>query len=215
MTLALVPAAGRAAMLDAELRDAAAEMVRGARRAIPLMAEMRAHAMHLELGWGSWHGYIADVFGDLRDLRLNGSDEAVTERRALVGSMVDDGLSITDIQRKLDYSRGTVAGDRRAHLGKDEGESLRVLDVDEGIAPDPYAGMSRTRETLARVAAQQDRGLTSLELDAETGWPMGTATANLSKLERRGQVIRVATFRRNRAAYVVTDLGRTILEEQQ
>jgi hypothetical protein len=79
----------------------------------------------------------------------------------------------------------------------------------------PYEGMSRMRETLARVAAQQDRGLTSIELDAETGWPLGTATANLSKLHRRGLVAMSEHRRLNRGGYVVTDAGRTILEEQQ
>jgi DNA-binding PadR family transcriptional regulator len=42
---------------------------------------------------------------------------------------------------------------------------------------------------------------------------MGSATGALSKLDRRGLVVRTEQRRGNRAAYVVTDAGAAALEE--
>jgi hypothetical protein len=173
---------------------------------LKLQLAREGHA-HTALGYAYWHEYLLDRFGDLKELRL-----PVTERRALVASMCEAGASVTDIVRTIGFSRGTVQGDRVA-LGYGKAPTGDVIDLHPEPAADPYEGMSRMRETLARVAAQDDRGLTSLELDAETGWPMGSATANLSKLERRGHVRRLAVFRSRRAAYVVTDTGAAVLAE--
>jgi hypothetical protein len=217
--VSIEPAAGnryctrqRAEALDAQLRDAAAEMTRGARRAVPLLAEMREHNAHLRLGFGSWWAYVADVFADLRELRLNGSDEAVAERRALVGSMVDDGLSITDIQRKLEYSRGTVAADRRAHLGTDAPADLVDIEPTPEL-PTPTGPV--WMQALTYLARQDDRGLTRLELSAEAGWTDGKAGAVLVRLRRKGYAVNDGTDRLDYEVFTVTDLGRAALEEQQ
>ncbi len=176
--------------------------------AIARLAEARAGHAHLALGYASWWQYCEAEFGDLREMRL-----PKAERQALHASMHDDGLSVSECQAKTGFSRGTVHGDWR-DTGRAPAKSADVIPLHEPEA-NPYAGMSRMRETLARVAAQQDRGLTSIELDAETGWPLGTATANLSKLHRRGLVAMSEHRRLNRGGYVVTDAGRTTLEEQQ
>ena len=78
--------------------------------------------------------------------------------------------------------------------------------------PKPYEGQSRVQEALARVAAQGDHGLTSIELDHETGWPMGTATGSLSKLAAAGLVHQPGPRRAHRGAYVITVAGEIALD---
>jgi hypothetical protein len=164
------------------------------------------------LGYPTWHDYCVDRFGDLRDLALPS-----VERAHLVASMKASRMPNRPIAAALGVSAGTVAGDvARLRAAGWQGEPDTV-DASDGSSrpsrsrvmtlPPDYTGLSRMTETAARVAAQGDRGLTSVELDHETGWAMGTATGNLSKLERRGWVVRSETFRRNRAAYTITGLG--------
>jgi hypothetical protein len=203
----------RAEALDAQLREAAGEMARAARRAVPLLAEIRANNAWVQLGWSSYWLYVADVFQDLRELRLNGSDEAVQERRALVGSMVDDGLSITDIQRKLDYSRGTVAADRRAHLGTDAPTDVTDIEPPAEL-PTPTGPV--WVQALTYLARQDDRGLTRLELAAEAGWSDGKAGSALIRLRRKRAAVNPdGATRLDYEVFTVTDLGRATLEEQQ
>ena len=174
---------------------------------LAVLAEARAGNAHAVLGL-TWHELVAQMWGDLRDLRLNGSPEARDERRQLVASMTDAGMTIDEIQPRLDYSRGTIQADRVATGRSAAGNRVLELVPD----PDPYAGLSRTAETLARVAAQGSRGLTSIELDHETGWPMGTATGTLSKLARRDLIALTDVRRGNRGAYVLTDAGASALQ---
>jgi hypothetical protein len=183
------------------------EIRRDLGNAILKLQVAREGEAHTALGYSWWHEYVVAEFGDLKELRM-----PVGERRALVASFCDAGASVTDIVKALGFSRGTVQGDRVA-LGISAAQPAgQVIPLHEPEV-NPYEGMSRMRETLARVAAQQDRGLTSIELDAETGWPLGTATANLSKLHRRGLVAMSDHRRLNRGGYVVTDAGRATLEE--
>lgn len=170
------------------------------------------------MNYPTWHDYCEAEFGDLRDLAI-----PATERRYLVASMKETALSNRPIAERLGCSVGTVSTDL-ALLRKEgwSGEPEQVVSADGSIrsarslravpeAPN-YAGMSKVTETAARVAAQQERGLTSLELDHETGWLMGTATGNLSRLEKRRWVRRTTEFRHDRAAYVITDLGAAALQ---
>lgn len=69
------------------------------------------------------------------------------------------------------------------------------------------ASLRRIAEARWRVAAslvrrQADRGLTCLELELETGWGHGAASAALHAAESKGAVRRVAVFRQGYAAYV-------------
>jgi hypothetical protein len=160
----------------------------------------------IALGYDSWHLYLAGEYGALDTLGL-----PAEERRYAVTSMRADGMSQRVIAAQLDTSVGTVNADlRKAGTqvteirgadGKVYSQPQRERKAPEPVA-DPYAGLSRMQETVARVTAAGSRGLTSIELDAATGWPMGTATANLCKQERRGRIHRCGQFRSNRGAYV-------------
>jgi hypothetical protein len=160
----------------------------------------------IALGYGSWHEYLAGEFGALDTLGL-----PAEERRYVVTSMRADGMSQRTIAAQLDTSVGTVNADLRkagTQVAEIRGADGKVYPAtQERKAPsapvDPYEGLSRTEETFARVASAGTRGLTSIELDAATGWPMGTATASLSRLERRGRIHRSGIFRSNRGTYVV------------
>jgi RNA polymerase subunit RPABC4/transcription elongation factor Spt4 len=159
----------------------------------------------LALGYPSWWAYVSGEFGDLDALGL-----PAEERRHVVSSMRADGMSQRVIAERLDTSVGTVNADLR----KAGAQAVEVRGADGKVYPssrerkapepvaDPYAGLSRMEETVARVAAAGARGLTSIELDAATGWPMGTATANLCKQERHGRIHRSGMFRNNRGTYV-------------
>jgi hypothetical protein len=171
-----------------------------------LQAAREGHA-HTALGYTHWHEYLIDRFGDLREFRL-----PVGERRAIVASMCDAGASVSDIVKAIGFSRGAIQADRVALKISDAQPRGQVVPIREE-QPNPYEGMGRKAEALARVAAQGARGLTSTELDLETSWPMGSATGALSKLDRRGLVVRTEQRRGNRAAYVLTDAGAAALEE--
>lgn len=159
----------------------------------------------LALGYSSWHQYLEAIFGDLRSLGLPAS-----EREHVVESLrVDAGLSQRAIAERLDTSVASVNGDlkrRGVTVARVTGADGKVYAATrERKASTPvasYEGLSRMEETVARVAAAGARGLTSIELDGATGWPMGTATANLCKQERRGRIHRSGQFRSNRGAYV-------------
>lgn len=187
--------------ISSEHRVAVMLSARGARRltdeirghlqsGLEKLAQARSGGADQALGYPSWHAYCEAEFGDLREMRL-----PVAERRALHASMADAGLSRRECAAKTGFSLGTVQADLVA-------TGHAVVELKPAPVVDPYEGLSRTAETLARVRAQGARGLTSTELDLETSWPTGTATATLSRLERRGLIGRVQVFRGNRAAYV-------------
>lgn len=153
------------------------------------------------LGHETWEAYVAAELPQLRLIRLE-----VPDRRQRAEAMRDAGMSHRAIAATMGVAEGTIRNDLRGHAGPD---TITGLDGAQRSArgrrtpqADPYEGMSRVAETLARVRAQGDRGLTSVELQLETDWPIGTATATLSKLERRGLLRRIPLFRRQRAAYV-------------
>lgn len=197
----IVPDYGNAVQLTASGARRLTDRIRGhLESAIVGLAAARDGGAHLVLGYPSWWAYVEAEFGDLRELRL-----PIAERRALVESMRDDALSVRAIAGKLGVSVGTVHGDLPGTLERAKVVALREPEVS------PYAGLSRAAETLARVAAQDARGLTSIELDAETGWPMGTATSRLSEHAARGRLLLTDARRRNRGAYVITETGRAWL----
>lgn len=216
MLLAAVPDLTTAPLTVDQAERLTAEIRRDLGSAIVGLRRAREGTAHLVLGYATWHEYCEDRFGNLADLAL-----PVTERRALVASMKETGLSNRPVAERLGVSAGTVSGDV-AELRRSgwTGEPDTVTSRDGSVrsarslrtAPQrtDYTGLSRVSETAARVAAHGARGLTSIELDRETGWPMGTATGNLSVLERRGWLVRVDDLdrrRQARAPYVVTDLG--------
>jgi hypothetical protein len=183
------------------------------------LVELRAGSAHIALGYAHWHEYVEREFGDLMVWRLVRDRLArVAERQALVASMTLAGYTVAEQREALGSSNGTVHGDqRRLGLVPDKPP---VIDVEPEPEPaDPFRGLDRTRESLARVAAQGERGMTSLELDHETGWPLGTATGLLSRLERgrNGQGGGFLAFgeglRERRMPYVITAKGRALLDQ--
>lgn len=171
------------------------------------------------MGYPTWHDYCEQELGNLAELAI-----PAAERMWLVASMKEAKVSNRPIAERLGCSVGTVSGDLvKLRAAGWSGEPAEVVSADGSVRssrslravpeqPD-YSTLSRVSESAARVAAQEERGLTSIELDLETDWPMGTATGNLSTLERRGWLRRTETFRAGRAAYVVTIKGQAALEE--
>jgi hypothetical protein len=169
------------------------------------------------LGFATFAAYTAWLFGDVSRVSI-----PVEARRELVAGMTTrDDLSVREIADALGVSKSQVARDRRVMLPDEELEAARVLDVEPGdvidaeiIEPvaeaDPWRGLSPKWETLARVAAQGDRGLTALELLDETAFGEGTGPAALSKLDQAG-LVTVGGYderRRNRRPYRITEAGR-------
>lgn len=181
------------------------------------LIELRAGSAHLALGYAHWHEYVTAEFGELMVWRLVRDRVArVAERQALVASLTLAGYDHREQRDLVGASLGTIVNDQRA-----QGLIAQRPVVDPEPEPlDPFRGLNRTQTALARVAAQGERGMTSLELDAETGWPMGTATGLLSRLERgrngRGGGLLAfgdAPLRSGRLPYVITDAGRARLAE--
>jgi hypothetical protein len=181
------------------------------------LVELRAGSAHLALDYPDWHTFVEAEFGDLTVYRLVKDRAArVAERQALVASMTLAGFTVAEQRDALGSSNGTVHADQR-RLGLVPNRPLPVEPEPEPV--DPYRGLDRTRESLARVAAQGERGMTSLELDHETGWPLGTATGLLSRLERGrggkggGFLAFGEGLRERRMPYVLTGKGRRALDE--
>jgi hypothetical protein len=196
----------RARELTDRTRDAIAEA--GAN-----LVELRAGSAHFALGYAHWHEYVEREFGELAVWRLVRDRLArVAERDALIASMTLAGYTVREQRDALGASVGTIhATQRRLELVP---ERPAVVD-EEPVALDPFRGLSPIDEALARVAAQEARGLTSVELHDEWQQPIGTATASLSRLDRR-RLVRLdgeQERRRNRRPYVLTNAGRLRLAE--
>ena len=184
------------------------------------LVELRAGNAHLALGFDAWHEFVEAWFGDLFVYRLVKDRQAMlAERQALIASLTLAGHTVREQRDALGASLGTIHADQRA-LGLVPDRPLPTVVTDEPEPLDPFRGLRRIDEALARVAVQGDRGLTSTELDAETGWPMGTASGHLSRLERGrngrgGGLLRFGEgpLRNRRLPYVVTDAGRERLAE--
>jgi hypothetical protein len=165
------------------------------------------------LGFETFASYTAWLFGDVNRVSI-----PVEARRELVAGMTErDGLSVRKIADALGVSKSLVADDRRVMLHPEALDEARVIDAEvvELVEVDPYRGLSPRWESLARVAAQGDRGLTALELVDETAFALGTGPAALCKLDRAGFVVigELDERRRNRRPYRITDAGRVKLEQ--
>jgi hypothetical protein len=183
------------------------------------LVELRAGSAHLALGYTMWHEYVAAEFGDLHVYKLVKERQAMlAERDALVASLTLAGHTVREQREALGASLDTVHRTQR-RLGLVPDKPSPVVDEEQPEPADPFRGLQRTAEVLARVAAQGERGLTSLELDQETGWPMGTATGLLSRLERGrdgrggGLLAFGEGLRNRRMPYVITTAGRARLVE--
>ena len=179
------------------------------------LIELRAGNAHLALGYAAWHEFVADWFGDLTVYRLvQDRVQRVAERQALVASLTLAGHTVREQRDALGASVGTVHSDQRQMQLVPDRPLPTVVDEPEPL--DPFRGLLPRWSALARVAAQGERGLTSLELDDELDAALGTATGSLSKLAGRGWVRTVdglESLRRNRRPYVITDAGRARLAE--
>jgi hypothetical protein len=174
---------------------------------------LRQGSAHTALGYLHWHEYVEREFGDLTVYRLARTPaERVAERQALVASLTVAGHTVREQRDMLGASVGTVHADQRA-LGLVPDRPLpEVVEVE---VLDPFRGLSARWQALARVEAQGDRGLTSVELDAELDAPLGTATGSLSKLAARGWLLLggLDEVRANRRPYRITAAGRVRLAE--
>lgn len=163
------------------------------------------------LGFVTFADYTAWLFGDVSRVSI-----PVEARRELVAGMTErDGLSVRKIADALGVSKSLVADDRKVMLHPEALDEARVIDAEvvEVEQPDPYRGLSPRWQALARVAAQDDRGLTALELLDEAEFAVGTGPAALCKLDRAGFVVIGGhdERRRNRRPYRITEAGRVKL----
>ncbi len=178
------------------------------------LVELREGSAHVVLGYAHWHEYVEREFGDLFVYKLATDRHAiVTERQALVASMTIAGYTVREQRDALGASVGTVHSDQRA-LGLVPDKPSPVVDA-EPEPVDPFRGLQPKWSALARVAAPGERGLTSIELDAELDAALGTATGSLSKLAARGLVVLggLDEARANRRPYRITAAGRVKLGE--
>jgi hypothetical protein len=144
------------------------------------------------LGHESFEAYCAAELPELRMLKMR---PAPRRARAKALRAADPNVTLRDIAAATGSSPATAMRDLRP-------EDFPSTPAGRGLETGDFAGMTRAQETLARLKAAGERGLTSTELDAATTWPMGTATGTLSKLERRGLVHRPGHMRGQRGAYV-------------
>lgn len=181
---------------------------------------------HVALGYeataAGWEEFVARTFPEVKVLRLPAEHrlakviELRTDHdmpiRPLAGAL---GVSPTTVKADLDKAeeRGLYDPTGQSVLGRDG--ARRPARGLRAVKPGVPAGLSPRWEALLRVAQAEDFGLTSLELDKATRWPIGTATGALSKLAARGYLaIDPAVARRdNRGAYRITDPGRVRLEQ--
>jgi hypothetical protein len=152
---------------------------------------------HEALGYGEgaagWQAYVAAEFGDLKLLLL-----PADERRELVESMTEQGMSRREVAANLGISAGTVS-----HIVKG-----RPVRDDAVVVVEPPTGLSKRDRAWQLVAEQGERGLTALELSEVTGWTGGSSTGTMSDLKRQGRVVAVAVFRRGYAAHVAVEVTR-------
>ena len=177
------------------------------------LAELRAGSAHLALGYAHWHEYVEAEFGDLFVYKLAADRAAiVAERQALVASMTLAGYTVREQRDALGAGIGTVHADQRS-LGLVPDRPSPVVDAEPVL--DPFRGLSARWSALARVEAQGERGLTSVELDAELDAALGTATGSLSKLAAKRLIVigELAEARANRRPYRITEAGRARLAE--
>ena len=195
MTAVIVSAEGRAPVLLSPIgaRRLTDEIRAHLGSALVKLAQAREGGADAVLGYATWHAYVEAEFGDLRELRL-----PLEERRALVASMTDAGLSVREIVGKIGFSNGTVHADQVATGRTETVPQLRAVPL-----PAPTGKVyEQAYEWLRR---QADRGLTLVELAAETGWTEGKASGALSYLQARGLAQRTETRRLNQRAFVALD----------
>lgn len=181
------------------------------------LVELRRGNAHLVAGFSTWHEAVETWFGDLHVYRLVKERQSlVAERQALVASLTLAGHTVREQREALGAALATIHADQRV-LGLVPDRPLPAVVADEPEPLDPFRGLSPRWEVLARVAAQEDRGMTSLELDAELDRPLGTATGSLSKLSApRLGYLTIGTLdeaRDNRRPYRITPAGRARLAE--
>ena len=179
------------------------------------LVELRAGNAHLALKYDTWHEFVSDWFGDLHVYKLVKERQAMlAERDALVASLTLAGHTVREQREALGASLDTVHRTQR-RLGLVPDKPSPVVVDDDPAPADPFRGLLPKWEALARVAAQGERGLTSIELDAELDRPLGTATGSLSKLAARGLVVlgSLEEARQSRRPYRVTEAGRARLAE--
>lgn len=173
---------------------------------------------HEALGYGTglagWSAYCTDRFPALRARKY--ADDA--ERAEVVAPLAHRGMSARAISAATGMAVGkahqvmpadrpdnvvSLDGRRRSSKGTPRPAVTEVELVAEIVATATV--LSRADEALQLVREAGARGLTSTEVDGLVSWPSGTATATLSKLERRGLVRRVHgldALRDRRAPYV-------------
>lgn len=172
----------------------------GASGVVAALSEALAGNAHQVLGFASWHEYVEHIIdGDLRDLRLSGSEEAVAVRAALARSLRDDArLTYRQIRDRLDVSLGTIRNDiGDASIGGD------VVDLHPEALPAPTGRVyEQAYEWLHR---QADRGLTRLELGSETGWRDGRCGGVLEYLVDKGWAIKAEAWRLEQRVFLAVD----------
>lgn len=174
------------------------------------------------LGYGAgaagWDALTRDLFADVTMLRP--TPAARLER---VLAMRQQEMPTRAIGAALGVSAATVVSDLRQLEERGEELPMNVVSLDSARRsargrrkdPDPELDVVELEPlpahlqltdlmlaALTHVHAQQDRGMTCLELEEEAGWRHGRASSLLYRLERLGLVTRPGIFRGPHGAYV-------------
>jgi hypothetical protein len=133
------------------------------------------------LGYPSAWAWAEAEFGELlRQLRLPRA-----ARLALVGSMVEDGMSVRDISDRLGVSLGTIQNDRQK-LGK----VVPIGPRRPASRPTSRPWGSRWQHAAELIRATGQRGMTLVELAAVMGITEGAASGLLTYVVRKGVAVR-------------------------
>lgn len=204
-----------ARVLTGEARAALRSALQWASRAVELVERAWAMRADVALGYPTWEAYCATEFAGLRDIRI-----PVPTRVEIVEALTEAGMSTRKVGAVLSIAEQTVRADiARARAPHAAAGVLAAPPAPSGppqavAAPllrraTPVAAAGERRPTqvelvLAELAAAGSKGLTWIELGQALGLHHGSASAVLSKLDRRGLVERTTTYRQACAAYVLT-----------
>lgn len=207
------PARRHAEAVTDRARVAYADVRAGARRLVADLHEAWTIRADVELGFPSWHAYVESIVTDLHDVRLNGTPEAIVVRQALVASMTDDKMVVTEITARTGYSRGTVHADR---VATGRAPAPRVGGEVVPLRPEPLPAPTgrvyqQAAEWLRRAAAglipDVTGGLTLVQLAAVAGWTEGKSSGALTYLRDRGLAARTDDRVDGQRVVVLTDVG--------
>lgn len=185
-----------------EAREALWHAAAAVERAVDLVAraaEMRAHEILIDaetgLPYGTWKRYCQVELLGLRSLKI-----AVEDRLALVGALVERGVSRRGVAEAIGMSEGTMRLDLKELARREEAAAAPAqAAITPPLAVEVIAERVRTKVELVFDALHsfKRRGGTGPQIDDLYGWRRGTAGAILSELHTGRRVLRLSVLERS------------------